>query len=158
MQCALPNQDSPVPHSAQAAAILRSGIRRYPKSRWGHFKDNLPRAIQRLTNPLQAATIRELDPPDVGLWRSLGARFHGMEEVVGSIPTRSTKYTNNLAETFQTVCPHFARKWQNLAARRHLLFSILSFLLALPFHRVTSSGCSSFAICPSFRHGWRLRF
>jgi hypothetical protein len=22
----------------------------------------------------------------------LGARFHGMEEVVGSIPTRSTKY------------------------------------------------------------------
>src|SRR3954453_6808147 len=27
----------------------------------------------------------------VGLWRSLGARFHGMEEVVGSIPTRSTK-------------------------------------------------------------------
>ena len=27
----------------------------------------------------------------MGLWRSLGARFHGMEEVVGSIPTRSTK-------------------------------------------------------------------
>src|SRR5437660_4378310 len=27
---------------------------------------------------------------NVGLWRSLGARFHGMEEVVGSIPTRST--------------------------------------------------------------------
>ena len=26
----------------------------------------------------------------VGLWRSLGARFHGMEEVVGSIPTMST--------------------------------------------------------------------
>ena len=26
----------------------------------------------------------------MGLWRSLGARFHGMEEVVGSIPTRST--------------------------------------------------------------------
>ena len=34
----------------------------------------------------------ELYPPEfVGLWRSLGARFHGMEEVVGSIPTRSTK-------------------------------------------------------------------
>ena len=30
-------------------------------------------------------------PQHVGLWRSLGARFHGMEEVVGSIPTRSTK-------------------------------------------------------------------
>jgi hypothetical protein len=26
----------------------------------------------------------------------LGARFHGMEEVVGSIPTRSTKSPNNL--------------------------------------------------------------
>jgi hypothetical protein len=26
----------------------------------------------------------------------LGARFHGMEEVVGSIPTRSTKSINNL--------------------------------------------------------------
>ena len=26
----------------------------------------------------------------------LGARFHGMEEVVGSIPTRSTKFFNNL--------------------------------------------------------------
>jgi hypothetical protein len=25
----------------------------------------------------------------------LGARFHGMEEVVGSIPTRSTKFPNN---------------------------------------------------------------
>jgi hypothetical protein len=25
----------------------------------------------------------------------LGARFHGMEEVVGSIPTRSTKSLNN---------------------------------------------------------------
>ena len=25
----------------------------------------------------------------------LGARFHGMEEVVGSIPTRSTKTRNN---------------------------------------------------------------
>ena len=26
----------------------------------------------------------------------LGARFHGMEEVVGSIPTRSTKYLKQL--------------------------------------------------------------
>jgi hypothetical protein len=28
----------------------------------------------------------------------LGARFHGMEEVVGSIPTRSTKIPNINAE------------------------------------------------------------
>ena len=30
----------------------------------------------------------------------LGARFHGMEEVVGSIPTRSTKSLNNLDREF----------------------------------------------------------
>ena len=46
----------------------------------------------RLTNQALAETIRKLHPlQHVGLWRSLGARFHGMEEVVGSIPTRSTK-------------------------------------------------------------------
>ena len=33
---------------------------------------------------------KKVVPFRVGLWRSLGARFHGMEEVVGSIPTRST--------------------------------------------------------------------
>jgi hypothetical protein len=33
----------------------------------------------------------------------LGARFHGMEEVVGSIPTRSTKYLNNLAELLPSI-------------------------------------------------------
>ncbi len=26
--------------------------------------------------------------------------FHGMEEVIGSIPIRSTNYTNNLAENY----------------------------------------------------------
>jgi hypothetical protein len=43
----------------------------------------------------------------VGLWRSLGARFHGMEEVVGSIPTRSTNQLNHLDRTNvqkQSVC------------------------------------------------------
>ena len=35
----------------------------------------------------------------VGLWRSLGARFHGMEEVIGSIPIRSTNKPNNLADS-----------------------------------------------------------
>jgi hypothetical protein len=29
----------------------------------------------------------------------LGARFHGMEEVIGSIPIRSTNQTNNLADS-----------------------------------------------------------
>jgi hypothetical protein len=30
----------------------------------------------------------------------LGARFHGMEEVIGSIPIRSTKQLNNLGRSF----------------------------------------------------------
>src|SRR5208283_6062598 len=34
--------------------------------------------------------------PTCGPVAQLGARFHGMEEVVGSIPTRSTKSLNNL--------------------------------------------------------------
>ena len=33
----------------------------------------------------------ELHPAARGPVAQLGARFHGMEEVVGSIPTRSTK-------------------------------------------------------------------
>jgi hypothetical protein len=41
-----------------------------------------------------------LSPPysdsSCGPVAQLGARFHGMEEVVGSIPTRSTKSHNNL--------------------------------------------------------------
>ena len=47
-------------------------------------------AANRLTNPPQATTMKELSLP-CGPVAQLGARFHGMEEVVGSIPTRSTK-------------------------------------------------------------------
>ena len=35
-------------------------------------------------------------PPQSGPVAQLGARFHGMEEVVGSIPTRSTNSYRNL--------------------------------------------------------------
>ena len=35
-------------------------------------------------------------PNQSGPVAQLGARFHGMEEVVGSIPTRSTKSLNSL--------------------------------------------------------------
>ena len=34
--------------------------------------------------------------------------FHGMEEVIGSIPIRSTKYLNNLAEPLPNV-------WQQIS-------------------------------------------
>src|ERR1700692_1030227 len=37
-----------------------------------------------------------MPPAPRGPVAQLGARFHGMEEVVGSIPTRSTKLPNNL--------------------------------------------------------------
>jgi hypothetical protein len=33
---------------------------------------------------------------------------HGMEEVIGSIPIRSTKYLNNLADYSPTACPPIA--------------------------------------------------
>ena len=39
----------------------------------------------------------------------LGARFHGMEEVVGSIPTRSTKSLNGLAP-IAILIPKFFRR------------------------------------------------
>ena len=65
----------------------------------------------------------------MGLWRSLGARFHGMEEVVGSIPTRSTNQSNNLARASvrrQSVCVtvcvitrHFAAIGEGLYRFRH---------------------------------------
>ena len=44
-----------------------------------------------LTNPAIAETIEKLHPTACGPVAQLGARFHGMEEVIGSIPIRSTK-------------------------------------------------------------------
>ena len=52
-----------------------------------------------LTNPAGAAKIGELFPPGCGPVAQLGARFHGMEEVIGSIPIRSTNKPNNLADS-----------------------------------------------------------
>src|SRR6266404_5629387 len=46
-----------------------------------------------LTNELGSARMElRYSPPKSGPVAQLGARFHGMEEVVGSIPTRSTKF------------------------------------------------------------------
>ena len=36
--------------------------------------------------------LKRFFSPESGPVAQLGARFHGMEEVVGSIPTRSTKF------------------------------------------------------------------
>jgi hypothetical protein len=48
-----------------------------------------------LTNALWSARIEGV-LPESGPVAQLGARFHGMEEVIGSIPIRSTNYFNNL--------------------------------------------------------------
>ena len=50
-----------------------------------------------LTNPAGAAKIGELFPPGCGPVAQLGARFHGMEEVIGSIPIRSTNKPLNIS-------------------------------------------------------------
>ena len=55
-----------------------------------------------LTISAQSAKITEVtrirsSVPTSGPVAQLGARFHGMEEVVGSIPTRSTIIPNGLA-------------------------------------------------------------
>ena len=51
-----------------------------------------------MTNPAPAETIRELLPAACGPVAQLGARFHGMEEVIGSIPIRSTKSAQQFSE------------------------------------------------------------
>ena len=48
-----------------------------------------------LTDALWSARIDRVLPKS-GPVAQLGARFHGMEEVIGSIPIRSTKYFNHL--------------------------------------------------------------
>ena len=45
---------------------------------------------------MSEALISQRHPFASGPVAQLGARFHGMEEVVGSIPTRSTNSLNNL--------------------------------------------------------------
>ena len=62
------------------------------------------RGRARLTNQPRATTIEEL-PPNRGPVAQLGARFHGMEEVIGSIPIRSTKYFKHLE------APPFSELW-----------------------------------------------
>ena len=50
----------------------------------------------------------------------LGARFHGMEEVIGSIPIRSTKYLNNLAEPLPNVWQQIGSKFQAAVQPSHV--------------------------------------
>src|SRR6202021_2068762 len=53
-----------------------------------------------LTNDLWSARIEGVLPKS-GPVAQLGARFHGMEEVIGSIPIRSTNHFINKIAAFQ---------------------------------------------------------
>jgi hypothetical protein len=77
--------------------------------------------------------------PESGPVAQLGARFHGMEEVIGSIPIRSTKYFNHLeAPPFRD----FVANSKNLAAyTRQILLS--------PF-------CHGFVFCAGSREVFRV--
>ena len=64
------------------------------------MQDLFPSALrfprgERLTKMTQSARIDRVLPKS-GPVAQLGARFHGMEEVIGSIPIRSTNHFNNL--------------------------------------------------------------
>ena len=48
--------------------------------------------------------------------------LHGMEEVIGSIPIRSTSYFNNLAEPPPTIWQQFGSKSQFVICRRSASF------------------------------------
>lgn len=52
----------------------------------------------------------------------LGARFHGMEEVTGSIPVRSTNQFNNIAEPPSNS---LAAIWQQISKCLRPSFAIL---------------------------------
>src|SRR5271165_6937229 len=59
-------------------------------------------------------------PAECGPVAQLGARFHGMEEVVGSIPTRSTNFFNHL-ECLADAVPAIL----GVHPRRHHLSTVL---------------------------------
>jgi hypothetical protein len=52
---------------------------------------------------------------NLGFWH-----FHGMEEVIGSIPIRSTKYLNNLAEPLPNVWQQIGSKFQTAVKPSHV--------------------------------------
>ena len=74
-----------------------------------------------LTNWPQSLKIVEVLPKS-GPVAQLGARFHGMEEVIGSIPIRSTNYFNNLAEPPPRAWQQIGSKSQFAICRRSASF------------------------------------
>ena len=75
----------------------------------------------------------------------LGAPFHGMEEVIGSIPIRSTNYFNNLAEPPPNVWQQIGSKFQTPCSQAMSVVSISS-LKRLASADFPSESCSQFTI------------
>jgi hypothetical protein len=75
----------------------------------------------RLTDRRIAAKIEKLPQATCGPVAQLGARFHGMEEVIGSIPIRSTKqpsYIKNVPGGVQALLlPLVWPQWKACAWR-----------------------------------------
>src|SRR5207237_3802024 len=102
--------------------ILTFGQFTKPVQPWkflGEFDYRMP-LRQNLSSPLHCGPVAQL-----------GARFHGMEEVVGSIPTRSTRFaTLRTFRSLQIPANHFTGlhginpaltryQWQSACARRN---------------------------------------
>ena len=85
--------------------------------------------------------------PESGPVAQLGARFHGMEEVIGSIPIRSTNHFNHLAEPPPTVWQQFGSKFQNCLSAEASTFAF-SLLLGRLRHNsfAAVTGVSSRAV------------
>jgi hypothetical protein len=77
-----------VSNCAAGGRVLAHSIRLRHRERVDKFPTTL-------TNIELSARIERVFPKS-GPVAQLGARFHGMEEVIGSIPIRSTKFLNNL--------------------------------------------------------------
>ena len=91
---------------------------------------------------IEVTSTRTVVSPKSGPVAQLGARFHGMEEVVGSIPTRSTKALNNLRLT-ATRFPKHARPALPSATGVLLLYSTTS-------GRMSCSSCSRMWQCQTY--------
>ena len=90
---------APHPKCSRSRLFLvtsRAADRIPPSHRTRHRPYDAP-PLAGLTNRARTGTIGELHLPPSGPVAQLGARFHGMEEVIGSIPIRSTKKPHKIS-------------------------------------------------------------
>jgi hypothetical protein len=66
----------------------------------------------------------------------LGARFHGMEEVIGSIPTSKSRYLANPTFSQNSGC----HQWNQVLVQRTDVFQVRQFCLGYRARVQTASG------------------